>query len=323
MEKKPIVYALIVTYNRISFLKKCLTSVLNQTYPLKKIIVIDNKSTDGTGNYLKLITKKIKKIEVIFNTDNLGMANALNKALKKIWKEEWNYVLITDDDNVADKNALLNLIKKADQKTILNSLLIDYKNKNKLTFERVDLKNGKVYKDINDFKPKEIIFDSIPLNFTLISKNVFKKIGFFSEDYFIRGEEFDFIFKALINGFNLKLISSSKVYCLNQRKIKVFKLFNIKINRELIEDWKLYYVIRNNLFLIKRYQKLIPEQKKEIFFRFFPYLRYNVFYFVPLYFLYNLFLLIFIQKTNLITNLKYLLTAYYHFIISKKGKIRL
>ena len=321
MKNNYIVYALIVTYNRLNFLKKCLKSLLNQTYPIYKIIVVDNQSSDGTIDYLKLLSKKNKKVETLFNKNNLGMANALNKALKKIWDKKWDYVWISDDDNIADENALINLIKKADNKTILNSLLIDYKNKKNLTFERIDLKNGKIYKTIDDFKLDEEIFDSIPLNFTLIPKTAFKKNGFFSEDYFIRGEEIDFILKSLLNGFNLKVIIKSKAYCLNQRKIKTFKLFGIKINRELIESWKLYYVIRNNLFIVNKYQKLIPEKNKEIFFRFFPYLRYNFIYFFLFYFFYNLFLLIFIQRSNLKINLKYLMLAYYHFFISKKGKI--
>jgi GT2 family glycosyltransferase len=321
MRKNYIVYALIVTYNRLNFLKKCLKSLLNQTYPIYKIIVVDNKSSDGTIDYLKLLSKKNKKVETLFNKNNLGMANALNKALKKIWNKKWDYVWISDDDNIADKNALLNLIQKADNTTILNSLLIDYKNKKNLTFERIDLKNGKIYKNIDNFKLNEEIFDSIPLNFTLIPKTAFKKNGFFSEDYFIRGEEIDFILKSLLNGLNLKVLSKSKAYCLNQRNIKTFKLFGIKINRELVESWKLYYVIRNNLFIVNKYQKLIPEKNKEIFFRFFPYLRYNFIYFFLFYFFYNLFLLIFIQRSNLKINLKYLMLAYYHFFILKKGKI--
>lgn len=147
---KPIVYAIVVTYNRLNFLKKCISSILKQTYPLKKIIIVDNLSTDGTRDYLKKIIKKYPNIQVIFNKDNLGMANAINLALMTIEAEDWDYVWITDDDNIADKNALLNLVKNIDKKTgMYNSLLIDYKQKNKLTFSIFDFETNKIFKFVN------------------------------------------------------------------------------------------------------------------------------------------------------------------------------
>ena len=40
------VAAVIVTYNRKKLLEECLKSVINQTYSLNEIIVIDNNSSD-------------------------------------------------------------------------------------------------------------------------------------------------------------------------------------------------------------------------------------------------------------------------------------
>ena len=43
----------IVTYNSGRFIKRCLESVLEQKYPQKEIIVIDNNSSDGTADILE------------------------------------------------------------------------------------------------------------------------------------------------------------------------------------------------------------------------------------------------------------------------------
>ena len=320
---KPIVYTILVTYNRLGMFKKCLSSVINQTYPIKKIIVVDNLSTDGTREYLKKIQKRHPKVIALFNNDNLGMANAVNKALKSIFNEKWDYVWISDDDNIAKKDALEKLILNSDKNTILNSLLIDYKNKKTLTFERIDLVSKKIYKNLSDFKEEKVIYDSIPLNFTLIPKEVFLKIGFFSEDYFIRGEEIDLILKAMLSNFNIKVVIDSLCYCLNTRNIKTFYFFNLKINRELIEGEKLYYIIRNNLLLISKYHKKVSKNQDKIkFYLFFPYLKYNLLIFFPFYFFYNIFVILFIQK-SFIKNFKYIFLAYYHFIINKFGKLNI
>ena len=44
--------AVIVTYNRLSDLEKCLESLQQQTSPLDAIYVVNNGSTDGTGEWL-------------------------------------------------------------------------------------------------------------------------------------------------------------------------------------------------------------------------------------------------------------------------------
>ena len=53
MAQNDFVSVTIVTYNSGRFIKRCLESVLDQKYPLKEIIVIDNNSTDGTIDILE------------------------------------------------------------------------------------------------------------------------------------------------------------------------------------------------------------------------------------------------------------------------------
>ena len=53
MSRSDFVSVTIVTYNSGRFIKRCLESVLDQEYPFKEIIVIDNNSTDGTIDMLE------------------------------------------------------------------------------------------------------------------------------------------------------------------------------------------------------------------------------------------------------------------------------
>lgn len=41
------VHAVVVTYNRKKLLLECLDAILKQTFPVEKLILIDNNSTDG------------------------------------------------------------------------------------------------------------------------------------------------------------------------------------------------------------------------------------------------------------------------------------
>lgn len=48
----------IVTYNRLELLKECLQCVENQTVKFDNVVVVDNKCTDGTSEFLKEYTHK-------------------------------------------------------------------------------------------------------------------------------------------------------------------------------------------------------------------------------------------------------------------------
>ena len=323
---KPTIYTIIITYNRLAMLKRCLSSLFKQTYPIKKIIVVDNNSTDGTQKYLIGLSKKHKNLHPIFNNVNLGLANGVNTALKKIWKENWHAVWISDDDNIANNEALKNLIKFYDYKTILNSTLYDKKNKNKFAFPLIDTFSGIIYLNKNELKriKNGFLNGLLPFNFTLVPKYVFQKCGLLDEGFFIRGEEFDFTTRLILNNFKIKIILNSYAFCLNKRNIKKIKFLNLKIYREMIDYVKNYYFIRNTLFLLKNYQKKIFfSGKKNIIYNFYPYYKYPLFIFIPFYFLYTLILFLIFYNKNKIKIIYSTLLAYYHFFMNKRGKYQL
>lgn len=51
--------AIVVTYNRVTLLKNCLDALSAQTYPLKKIFVVDNASSDSTKEFLEAFRSKM------------------------------------------------------------------------------------------------------------------------------------------------------------------------------------------------------------------------------------------------------------------------
>jgi GT2 family glycosyltransferase len=78
MASNDLVSVTIVTYNSGRFIKRCLESVLDQTYLFKEIIVIDNCSTDGTTDILEPFEDRCR---IIYNEDNIGFAAAQNQAI--------------------------------------------------------------------------------------------------------------------------------------------------------------------------------------------------------------------------------------------------
>ena len=81
MSRSDFVSVTIVTYNSGRFIKRCLESVLDQKYPFKEIIVIDNNSSDGTIDILEPFEDRCR---IVYNEENIGFAAAQNQAIAHV-----------------------------------------------------------------------------------------------------------------------------------------------------------------------------------------------------------------------------------------------
>ena len=105
----------IVTYNRKKLLLECLGAVLNQSFPVEKVILIDNASTDGT--YEELAEKGFlenSKIIYVKMEKNTGGSGGFHKIFSEISMMECDWVWIMDDDTIPSQNCLEELVKALD-----------------------------------------------------------------------------------------------------------------------------------------------------------------------------------------------------------------
>src|SRR6516162_8912400 len=96
MAHKDFVSVTIVTYNSGRFIQRCLESALEQKYPLKEIVVIDNASTDGTVAILRQFEDRCR---IEYNDRNIGFAAAQNQAIALLrggWVVEAHPDLLVD-----------------------------------------------------------------------------------------------------------------------------------------------------------------------------------------------------------------------------------
>ena len=100
--KLPIISIITVVLNGEKTLKKCIQSVINQSYPQNKIeyIVIDGGSRDRT---ISIIKKYEKKISYWHSKKDRGLYDAMNKGIKKSSGE---IIGILNADDFYYKNAL-------------------------------------------------------------------------------------------------------------------------------------------------------------------------------------------------------------------------
>lgn len=124
---KYTVSIVIPVYNKKSFTLACLASLVNYipddiTY---EVIIIDNNSTDGTGEALR----KIPGLKYIKNSDNKGFVDACNQGAK-VSKSE--YLVFLNNDTLVEigwLEALLETIKRDGVGLVGSKLLYPYRNK--------------------------------------------------------------------------------------------------------------------------------------------------------------------------------------------------
>ena len=86
---------IIITRNRVDYLKECVESILMQDHPNLEIRIGDNGSQDGTIEYLESLSKNDSRVFVQFNKTNLGSCLGRNLLLQKATGALW---FIIDDD---------------------------------------------------------------------------------------------------------------------------------------------------------------------------------------------------------------------------------
>ena len=77
----PIVDVIVPNFNKGKFLKRCLESVVNQTYKKWRLIIVDDNSTDNSLHILKKFKNK-KKIKIIKLSKNKGPSFCRNLGMK-------------------------------------------------------------------------------------------------------------------------------------------------------------------------------------------------------------------------------------------------
>lgn len=240
----------IVTYNRLKKLRKCLAAYEAQTFLPSVILVFNNFSTDGTKEYLNqweaASTSPIKKI-IIHSPENLGGAGGFAEGIRQMLDQNTDWIWLADDDAYPDINCLETIMtyytklkpEEQTQITAISTKVVDCHRKLSAVHRRKLRKGLLTIQELplteQDFEQKDQEIDLFSFVGTLIRTSVVQSIGFPRSDYFIFFDDSE---------YSLRVRNKGKIMCLSDAIIVHDSLENLLIK----ESWKNYYMFRNKLY---------------------------------------------------------------------------
>lgn len=244
MKKVAIV---VVTYNRLSFLKDLIDSLRAQDYKDSDIIVINNSSTDGTLEYLELQNDLI-----VITQENCGGAGGFFTGLKYAAEHNYEYAWIMDDDVLVKKESLSKLMDKTrDCNGFLCSKVIDSAG-NPCNVPGIYMgkqANGEVEwnKKIEDKLIKLSVASFVSV---LIPVPIIKEIGLPYKEFFIWNDDIEYT-KRISSKYESYMVGDSIV---EHRRIQNGILSIVtETNKRRINMF--FYFYRNYLFYAKSCSK--------------------------------------------------------------------
>ncbi|MGC9214034.1 glycosyltransferase family 2 protein [Athalassotoga sp.] len=225
--------AVVVTYNRINWLKKNIDALLFQTRIPDEIIVVDNASTDGTYDFLKNLSKvKFKSLE-----ENIGGAGGFACGLKCAIDGGADWVWMMDDDAIPYKNALESL----------EYAILKNQNSNIGVF---------LSKLTDEDNAKSSNKTSYALTGTFVGfavkKEVVEKVGLPDSEFFIYADDYDYSMRIKKAGFKMIRVHSSLIA--HKDWIRQKRLFRFPFSKPNVPPWKTYYLFRNPILATKNFK---------------------------------------------------------------------
>lgn len=246
----------IVTYNGMLWIKKCLHDLYQSQDVSLKVYIVDNGSTDETVLFIKT---HYPEVIIIQSTENLGFGKANNRAVEKALQDGCEFIFLLNQDGYVFPDTLKNLCiasKSEKQFSVLSPLQLngrgDSLDKSFSHFMNSDdcpgFMNDAYFRNLKNVYEARFVMAA----FWLIPKTVIEKIGLFNTVFPHYGEDDDFLNKMRAFGGKAAIVTTA-LAC-HDREF-----------REISEDKKIYM---KYIYHLIRMNDLKRNFAKEIIFSF-------------------------------------------------------
>ncbi len=264
----PKVCVIMLSYNRKEDTIECIESLRKMTYPHYKILVVENGSSDGSGQAVK---DHYPDVELIELKNNVGYAKGFNEGLEYSYNEGADYFLILNNDIVVDPEMLTELVRTAQENEeigFVSGKVYYYDDPKRIqtvgkqshaVFLVGDTVGYGEYDEGQYDEKKE--YDFIDDVFLLVRREVYERVGGYDENFFFHWEETDWCSRVRRAGYKIVYTPAAKIWHKG-----------LLTTANGMSPTALFYITRNQFLFIRRNAEALQFRKTllHLFFREYP-----------------------------------------------------
>jgi GT2 family glycosyltransferase len=248
------VTALVVTFNRHTLLERCLDALSKQTVPTRRILVIDNASTDGTVEWLKQWVSHHPGASFVAFDQNTGGSGGFSEGLRIAIADGADWVWMMDDDAEPHPDALEKLMLVAqDHGNVYGSLATDGA-ATSWVMTLLDTHPVIATTAVADI-PSRAEVQMLPFLGFMIHRELVERIGLPDAGFFIAADDVEYCVCARQAGAKIFVAGESHIEHPKSHPYKV-RFLGHEFTYLALPPWKRYYDTRNRLLIARKHYGL-------------------------------------------------------------------
>ncbi len=214
------VAVVVLNYKGIEDTTSCLASLAAQTYKDFLMVAVENGSHDGSAEKFKAFEKKYgRRLHTLYNQENLGFDGGVNTGITWALEHDFEYIVLFNNDAIADKKWLEILVKTADKQKeagIITGLLLHQDGKTIDStgdwFSTWGLPFPRNRDNPTDKAPASEYVFGASAGASLYKAKMLHEIGIFDNDFFAYYEDADISFRAQLAGWKVYYEAKAVAY---------------------------------------------------------------------------------------------------------------
>lgn len=248
---RPVIVAVVVTYNRAELLRECLVALASQTRPPDSVLVIDNASTDDTRELLAdWMPGRLQAARAIRLNHNAGGAGGFAEGLRLALAGGADWVWMMDDDAEPHPGALAELAAVAiEPSNVYGSLAV---NGLETAWPMTMVGPTPVVTcQVADI-PAVAEVQMLPFLGFMVHRDLVERIGLPDAGFFIAADDMEYCVRAIKAGARIIAAGRSRIEHPKSRPYEI-KIPGHSLTGLELPPWKRYYDTRNRLLIARRH----------------------------------------------------------------------
>jgi rhamnosyltransferase len=220
------------------------SNILSYLDLVDHLFIVDNTEAPDNSFYDRWANNR--KVTVMLNRENVGISKAVNIAAQKAFEQGFLWLLVMDQDSSFKKESVI-------------------KYYNHFLALKEDPQIAVMGPRYTNQPYKESIQEVIALitSASIFNLDTFIKVGMYDERLFIDEVDHEYCYRVVAAGYKVVQLNDIRFFHNLGKTIQVKTLTGRRKETTIHKPFRLYYMVRNGLFVFKTYGKAFPEEIKD------------------------------------------------------------